>query len=354
LAWQDLGIDATEGISGGFKVRGGERRKERHMEYRTLGDSDFSVSAIGFGCWEISGAYGSADMTQFVRAVHAALDLGVTFFDTAPAYGAGHSESALGAALRGRRCEAVISTKVGHGWSDERGWWRNSERSAILAEIDQSLTRLETDYVDYLQIHWPDSTRPFAEAMGALTEIVAAGKARYIGVSNFNAEQLRTCAALAPILGNQVGYNLFDRRWERNVFPMAWELGIGIIAYGPLAHGLLTGALTADTTFERTDWRATYDVFGQHLFSGDNYAQNLQVVAQLKEVAADLGTTLPCMALGWVLRNPQVTSALSGTRRPEEIQENVKALEVRFSPGVLARLDEIMRGAAGLSDTLPA
>jgi aryl-alcohol dehydrogenase-like predicted oxidoreductase len=324
------------------------------MKYRVLGTSDFAVSAVGFGCWEISGAYGAVDMNLFVRAVHAALDLGVTFFDTAPAYGAGRSESALGAALRGRRSEAAISTKVGHGWSDELGWWRNSARSAILAEIDQSLIRLETDYVDYLQVHWPDTTRPFDEAMGALTQIVAAGKARYIGVSNFNAQQLRTCASLAPLLGNQIGYNLFDRRWEREVFPTAQELGIGIIAYGPLAHGLLTGSLTADTKFERADWRGSYDVFGQHLFSGDNYTQNLQVVAQLKAVAADLGTTLPCMALGWVLHNPQVKSALSGTRRPEEIQENVEALEVRFSPEVLARIDEIMLGAAGLSDTLPA
>src|SRR5690242_5126754 len=117
------------------------------MEFRVLGASDFAVSAVGFGCWEISGAYGEAGMDQFVRAVHAALDLGVTFFDTAPAYGAGRSESALGVALRGRRAEAIISTKVGHGWSDELGWWRNSARSAILAEIGQSLTRLETDYV---------------------------------------------------------------------------------------------------------------------------------------------------------------------------------------------------------------
>jgi aryl-alcohol dehydrogenase-like predicted oxidoreductase len=324
------------------------------MEYRALGTSDFSVSAVGFGCWEIAGAYGHVDMDQFVRAVHCALYLGITFFDTAPAYSAGRSESALGVALRGRRAAALISTKVGHGWSQEHGWWRNSSRAGILAEVDQSLIRLETDYVDYLQIHWPDTTRPFDEAMGALKDAVSAGKVRYIGVSNFDAQQLRTCASLAPLLGNQVGYSLFDRRWERQMFPAAKELGIGIIAYGPLAHGLLTGTMSEATTFETGDWRRTYDVFGQHLLSGDNFKQNLRVVAQLKQEAEEIGSTLPCLALAWVLHNRQVSSALCGTRRPEEIQENVKALEVRLTPDVQRRIDQIVLGAAGQTDTLPA
>ena len=323
------------------------------MEYRTLGQSDFQVSAIGLGCWEISGAYGHIVPDDFVQAVHRALDLGVTFFDTAPAYGAGASEEALGAALHGRRARAIISTKVGHGWLEGVGWYRDSSRGAIVKSVEDSLRRLQTDYVDYLQIHWPDTSRPFEEAMGAMNEVLQSGKVRRIGVSNFSSEQLRTCAALAPLIANQVGYNLFDRRWEYEMFPTAQELGLGIIAYGPLAHGLLTGALSPATVFESNDWRATYDVFGQHLFDREHFAQNLRVVEELRGVAHDLGTTVPCLALAWVLRHPLVACALCGTRRPAEIEENIKALDVRLAPDVLQHIDTVMAAASGQTDQIP-
>jgi aryl-alcohol dehydrogenase-like predicted oxidoreductase len=325
------------------------------MEYRQLGNADLRVSAIGFGCWEMAGdVYGPIDEGEFTRAVARALDLGVTLFDTAPGYGKGHSEEVLGHALVGRRGDAVVVTKCGQYWSDGHGWYRDSSRATILRSIDDSLRRLRTDYVDLLLIHWPDTSRPFAEAMDALNAVVAAGKARYIGVSNFRAAQLRACAALAPLIVNQVGYNLFDRRWEHEMFPTARDLGIGIMAYGPLAHGLLTGSFTVDTTFEPSDWRARGDVFGQKLFVPGNFSRNVQVVERLKGVAQQLGTTLPRLALAWVLRHPQVGVALSGTRRPAEIEENVSALDVPLTDAVLQEIASIMAGAAGLSAEVPS
>src|SRR2546421_7693271 len=268
------------------------------MEYRALGSSALRVSAVGFGCWEMEGPfYGHIGTGEVNRAVHRALELGVTVFDTSPGYGNGRSEEVLGGALHGRRAEAVVVTKCGQYWSGERGWYRDSSRATILRSIDGSLRRLQTDYVDLLLIHWPDTALPFEEAMAALNDLVQAGKARYIGVSNFRSDQLRTCAALAPLVANQVGYNLFDRRWEREMFPTAGSLGVGIMAYGPLAHGLLTGAFTPQTVFEPADWRSLGDVFGQPLFTPENLARNLGVVERLKGVAQDVGTTLPRLAL---------------------------------------------------------
>ena len=325
------------------------------MEYRALGKSALHVSAVGFGCWEMAGeVYGHIDQDEVIRAVHRALDLGVTLFDTSPGYGSGRSEETLGRALRGHRTEAVITTKCGQYWSPEHGWYRDSSRATIFRSIDDSLRRLQTEYVDLLLIHWPDTTHSFAEAMGALNDVVRAGKARYVGVSNFRSDQLRACAALAPLVVNQVGYNLFDRRWEREMFPTARSLGIGIMAYGPLAHGLLTGTFSAETVFEPSDWRALGDVFGQPLFRPDNFAQNLRVVEQLKELARTIGTTLPRLALAWVLRHPQVGSALCGTRRPEELEENVAALDVHLSEVILQEIEAIMSGAAGQTDQVPA
>ena len=150
-----------------------------------------------------------------------------------------------------------------------------------------------------------------------------------------------------------MGYNLFDRRWERQMFDTARELGLGVMAYGPMAHGLLTGAFTRDTTFEETDWRRRGTIFGQQLLTAEHLPRNLEVVDELQALAADLGTSLTPLALAWVLRDPVVSVALSGTRRREEIEENVRALEVKLSPDVLQRVDAIMAGAAGQTDDLP-
>src|SRR5262249_48865328 len=202
-------------------------------------------------------------------------------------------------------------------------------------------------------IHWPDVDTPIEEAARALNDLIKDGKTRYVGVSNFSADQLRGIREHAPVVANQVGYNLFDRRWERQMFPTALDLGVGVMSYGPMAHGLLTGAFTRDTRFVEWDWRSHGSAFGQALFAPENFPRNVEVADQLKSVAARLGTTLPKLAIAWVLEHPAVAVALSGTRRSDEIEHNVGAVETRFSRDDLDEIDRIMRGAAGQVEAIP-
>ena len=325
------------------------------MQNRRMGDSDLEVSAIGFGCWEMGGnQYGAVDGREEARAVHRAIDLGVTLFDTAAIYGHGHSEEVLGRALGARRREVVLVTKGGLGWKEVGGPIRRDDSYAsLLEDMDGSLRRLGTDYVDLYLIHWPDPRTAIEETMEALNELRRAGKARYVGVSNYSADQLREARRTAPICANQVGYNLFDRRWERQMFPTAQELGIGIMAYGPMAHGLLTGAFTKETTFVEWDWRSRGTAFGQALFTPENFPRNVEVAERLKAVAVRLGTTLPKLAIAWVLQHPAVAVALSGTRKPAEIEHNVGALDVQLSRRDLDEIETIMSGAAGQVEAIP-
>jgi aryl-alcohol dehydrogenase-like predicted oxidoreductase len=324
------------------------------MQYRKLGESGPEVSVIGFGCWETGGSYGAFDEEEVNRAVGQALDLGVTLFDTARGYGAGRSERLLGQALGSRRHEAIVVTKCGIPTRPDQKERRDSRYDAIMKDVELSLGDLGMDYVDVLLQHWPDPDTPIEESMRALNDLRQAGKARYVGVSNFHPHMLQEAKRYAPIITNQVGYNLFDRRWERQMFPTARELGLGVMAYGPMAHGLLTGAFTRDTAFDDTDWRRRGSLFGQQLLTPEHLPRNVEVVEELKGVARDLGTTLTPLAIAWVLRDPVVSVALSGTRRPAEIEENVRALDVRLTPDALERIDRVMAGASGQSDQLPS
>jgi aryl-alcohol dehydrogenase-like predicted oxidoreductase len=318
-----------------------------------MGDSDFRVSVLGLGAWEVGGQYGAYSEQDFAAAVRRALDLGVTLFDTALAYGAGRSEALLGRALGNRRGEAIVVTKGGMPTRPENKRPTDGRYASIMGHIDDSLRALKMEYVDLYLQHWPDKDTPIEESMRALVDIQRAGKARYVGVSNYHPDDLREAKRHAPIITNQVGYNLFDRRWERQMFPTARELGIGVMAYGPLAHGLLTGAFTRATRFDESDWRRWGMVFGQALFTPENFATNVGVVEELQAVARELGVGLAPLAIAWVLRDPVVAVALSGTRAPREIEENVRALDVELTPPVLERIDRVMAGAAGQTQALP-
>jgi len=324
------------------------------VEYRNLGTNGPKVSAIGFGCWEMGGQhYGGTDDAEVTKAIHRAIDLGVTLYDTAPNYGHGGSEIVLGKALGAKRKDIFLVSKTCITWDPVTKTSKFDGRYSTVKRLnEESLQRLGTDYLDLLLIHWPDADTPIEETMRALEELRQAGKAKSIGVSNYTSYELREGRKYAPITANQVGYNLFDRRWEREMFPTARELGIGIMAYGPMAHGLLTGTFRADQTFGDQDWRRRGIIFGQTLF-GPNLPKNVGVVEQLKGVAADLGTSLPRLALAWVLRNPAVSVALSGCRTVGEIEENVKALEVKITDDALRRIDGIMAGAAGQVNEVP-
>src|SRR6266511_2748861 len=206
------------------------------MECRPFGRTGLEVSAIGFGCWEVGGGYGEVEETEFERAVGRALDLGINCFDTAEGYGMGASERALGQALGRRREEAVVVTKFGMNYRDKPNL-RDSSRERVMASIDKSLKNLGTDWVDVYLVHWPDRLTPFEETMQALEDVVRDGKARFVDVA-------------------QYGWNMFDRRMEREIFPYCQEHGVGVMAYGSLAFGLLTGTFTADMDFGSEDWRA--------------------------------------------------------------------------------------------------
>jgi len=301
--------------------------RSKAMETRKLGRAGPEVSVVGFGCWTLGeGQFGSTDEGEATQAIHRAIDLGVNLFDTAAVYGWGTSEQALGRALRGRRHDVILATKGGRKW-DRRTGVRTSDSSREFLQrgLEESLRRLETDYVDLFMIHWPDRSRPFSEPMELFARWQEQGRIRFGGVSNFSSEQLEECLRYFPIVCNQVGYHLFDRRPEKTALPFCKEHGVGIMAYGSLAHGLLTGSLTPDTRFDDDDERSGGVLFGQPLFQGEHYLQNLEKVEKLKDIAVARGKTVAQLAVAWVLSNPAVSLALTGIRRPSEIVENVAA-----------------------------
>jgi len=315
------------------------------MQYRKFGRTDLNVSAIGFGCWEISGTYGPIDAAQFDQAVHRALDAGIDCFDTAEAYGMGISEQALAHALGGRRREVRIVTKVGVGYPEAPNR-RDSSRARIMASIEQSLRNLRTDYVDVYLMHWPDPNTPFEETMRALDDIVAQGKARYVGVSNFRLPQLEACMKLRRIDVVQYGWNMFDRRMAREIFPWCMANGIGVMAYGSLAYGMLSGTFIADMQFDEADWRSKRGALGglnlfRTMFGPDHFARNLRAVEELKALAAKYRKTLPQFALCWTLSQPAVHTGLVGFRRPAEVEENLGALDFTISPEDMEAVDTI-------------
>src|SRR5436190_6894932 len=259
------------------------------MEYRPFGQTGIQVSAIGVGCWEIGGGYGSVEETQFIQAVHRALDLGINCFDTAEAYGFGASERSLAKALGSRRKEAIVVTKFGVGYKEAPNF-RDSSRQRVMASIEKSLQNLNTDYVDVYMVHWPDVNTPFEETMRALDDIVQQGKARFIGISNFRREQIEASTRTRRVDVAQYCWNLFDRRMQREIFPYCREHNVGVMAYGSLAYGILTGTMSEEMDFGSDDWRSRRGKLGninlfQHLFGPDHFLKNLRAVEELKPIA---------------------------------------------------------------------
>ncbi|HSB40291.1 MAG TPA: aldo/keto reductase [Methylomirabilota bacterium] len=322
------------------------------MRYRPFGRTGLEVSVVGFGCWPMAGdRYGAIEDDEAVKAIHRALERGVNCVDTAPAYGAGHSEEVVARALEGRRRDVILVTKCGVRVPPpgQPGPLRDASRANILREIDASLGRLRTDWVDVLLVHWPDAATPMDETMRALEEVVASGRTRFVGVSNFTGAMLAECMRTRRVDVSQVGYHMLDRRQEQETFPYCLGQGIGVMGYGSLAHGLLTGAFTAATTFEAgRDWRAGGVAFGQPIFRGDNLRANVAVAERLRrEVADPRGVPLSQIALAWVLANPAISTALVGARTPAEVDANDAGAELELTAAERATIDRILTGAAG-------
>jgi aryl-alcohol dehydrogenase-like predicted oxidoreductase len=322
------------------------------MRYRPFGRTGLQVSVVGFGCWPMAGdRYGAIEDDEAIRAIHRALDRGVNCVDTAPAYGAGHSEEVVARALEGRRQDVILVTKcaVKAPPLGQPGPLRDASRANIFREIEASLERLRTDWVDVLLVHWPDAGTPVEETMRALGDVVASGRARFVGVSNFTGAMLAECMRTRRVDVSQVGYHMFDRRQEQETFPYCRAEGIGVMGYGSLGHGLLTGAFTAATTFDPArDWRAGGVAFGQPIFRGDNLKTNVAVADRLRrEVADPRGVPLSQIALAWVLANPAVSTALVGARTPAEVDANDAGAELELSSAERATIDAILAGAVG-------
>ncbi|HEY0451086.1 aldo/keto reductase [Actinophytocola sp.] len=306
-----------------------------------LGPTDLQVSDIAFGTWAFGGEWGAVDVEESTAAIHRALDLGITLFDTAQGYGFGAAERLLGDALRQRvsREEVVIATKGGLRMDGDT-LLRDASASWLREGVESSLRALGTDHIDLYQIHWPDLRTPAEETAAALEQLVGEGKIRYVGVSNYGVEQMEELRSLGWLETLQPPYHMFHRDIEKEILPYTVKHHIGVLAYGPLAHGLLGGHMSPRTTFAANDWRAKSPDF-----AGETFLLNLRVVERLKVLAADLGMTLPALAVSWTLANPAVDVTIVGARRPSQLDGT--AADVPLSAQDLADIDLI------LADSVP-
>ena len=301
---------------------------------RALGRTGPTVSAQGLGCMGMSFAYGTPDEAESDATIARALDLGVTFFDTADAYGLGHNEELVGKALAAHRDEVVLATKCGIT-VDPETWERTVRGDAdyVRQACDASLRRLGTDQIDLYYQHRVDPTVPIEETVGAMAELVAAGKIRHVGLSEASADTLRRAAAVHPIAALQSEWSIFSRDIEAEIVPACRELGIGLVPYSPLGRGMLTGAVSSLDALQDDDFRRT-----QPRFQGDNLDHNLALVAVIREVAAAHGATPGQVALAWLTAQGDDVVPIPGTKRRTYLEENVGALRVELTPEDLDRL----------------
>lgn len=318
------------------------------MRQIRLGRSELIVSRIAFGTWQLGGDWGATDERQAIAAIREAADEGVTLFDTAQAYGFGASERLLARALKGRPRDGLFLATKGGLRPAGNGIERDSSPEWIRKGVEESLRALGSDYIDLYQLHWPDPKTPFADTARTLGELIAEGKVRHVGVSNFDVEQMEEFSVYLPVETVQPPYDLFRRAIEEKILPYTAESDIGVLAYGALAHGLLTGALRPDTVFPPGDWRASSPDFKAAAFR-----QNLEVVSELSRLAAELGLSVSQMAVAWTLTNPAVQVVIVGTRNPEHVHDAVSAGGVDLDTDVLTRIDEIMRSASPVIGPAP-
>ncbi len=301
------------------------------MEYRQLTRDGTQVSVIGLGTWPFGGGMGAMDDQTAIAITRAAIDNGINLIDTAQVYG--ESEERLGKALKdGYRDRCFLATKV----------WREQDNdyspAAIYAAMDDSLRKLDVDYVDLYQIHHPDPSYPLDQTMEALDRLREQGKTRYIGVSNFWVEHMEEALTTTRLHTNQPRYNMLDRRIEAEVLPFCERNGIGIMAHSPLAKGLLTGRYRVGHKFPEDDERSRLS-----RFRGEPFAHYVKVADQLKQIAADKNLSLIQLAIGWLLRLSSVSCVLVGAKRPDQIHEHLGAAGVTFSDDELARIESILQ-----------
>jgi aryl-alcohol dehydrogenase-like predicted oxidoreductase len=308
------------------------------MRRRILGASGISVSAIGLGCWGMSGSYGPADEAESVATLHHALDLGVNFIDTGDSYGDGHNESLIGGALQGRRHEFFLATKTGvvkrAGPDGKTVVGIDGRPERIRPACEASLVRLKTDVIDLYYLHRVDPDVPVEESVGAMSELVAAGKVRSLGLSEVSEATLRRAHVVHPITALQSEYSLWTREPEATVMPACRELGIAFVPFSPLGRGFLTGMLTDRSRIAPGDWREN-----NPRFTEENIARNIALLRPLEEIAQAHARTPAQVALAWVLSRGEHVIPIPGMKRRSHLDENVAATEIELTPEELARLD---------------
>lgn len=305
------------------------------MQYRKLGKTDIDVSTVALGTWAFGGdaTWGDQDEQNSRATVHAALDGGINFFDSAEVYANGRSEEVLGRALKGRRDEAVIATKVLPS---------NLDREGLRRACEQSLQRLQTDYIDLYQIHWPSRTIPWEETVDTLEALKEEGKIRAIGVSNFGVQDLTDFLELGWCETDQVPYNLLWRAIEYEIQEVCVEAGVGILCYSPLAQGLLTGKFTSaeDVPDDRAYTRHYSKDRPKARHSEPGYEEQVfDAVAKIGQICERIDQPMARVAVAWLLQRPGVTSVITGARNPDQIQETLQAAELDLSPVTVAELD---------------
>ena len=309
------------------------------MEFIEIKNTNLRISRIGLGTWAIGGwMWGGADDDAAVATIRCALDAGITLIDTAPAYGQGHSEEVVGLALDGRRDQAIIATKVALQWDEHGAPHRNASAARIRAEVEDSLRRLRTDYIDIYQVHWPDPGTPMEETARAMGALHDAGLIRAVGVSNFSPAQMDEFAKFAPLHTVQPPYNLFERGVEHDVLPYVRERGLTALTYGALCRGLLSGKIREDTNFTGDDLRGV-----DPKFQPPRLGQYLRAVQRLDELArTSFGKRVIHLALRWVLDQPGVGAALWGARRPDQLDALPGALGFTLDDATKAAIERIV------------
>ncbi len=324
------------------------------MEYTQLGQTSLHVSKINYGTWQFGGDWGRVEREQWDAGkvtVQKALELGINFFDTAQAYGFGLAERMLGEALqpelRSQRDKIILATKGGLRMEGDK-LLRDASARWIRQGVEQSLRNLGVDYIDLYQVHWPDPNTPIEETTSALDSLVQEGKIRYVGVSNYNADQMQAFEKTRMLDALQPPYSLFRRDIERDILPYCQQHGIGVLVYGPLAHGLLGGSFTPHTTFAPDDWRSK-----SKDFHGDSFQRNVAVVEQLKHLAAREGMTIAQLAIAWVLAQPAIDVAIVGARNPKQLEQTALAGDIHLTQETLQEIERIMREAVPIGGPAP-
>lgn len=303
---------------------------------RQLGTTGVQISPIGLGCMGMSEFYGKADDARSTALLHHALDVGMNFFDTADMYGPWTNERLLGAALRDRRDEAVIATKFGIMRSEDRAFRGiNGKPAYVRAACDASLERLGVDTIDLYYQHRVDPNTPIEETVGAMAELVKAGKVRFLGLSEATPEQIRRAHAVHPISALQTEFSLWSREPEAELLDTCKELGITFVAYSPLGRGFLTGAISSPDDFAPDDYRRS-----SPRFQGENFQKNLDLVQAVRAIAGDKGVTPAQLALAWLLQRGEHIVTIPGTTKRHRFDENLAASDVTFTAQELAFLDE--------------